>query len=256
MRSSASCLPLWRIFFTWLLEILLFWLASLFPCFSFSVSCLFLFFSLSFQCQSTQGLCLVIFSSIAWFIPLMILFHFMTFNSIYMLMIPKCISTVQTLVLNSRIVYPVAPILSPLECLIDITNSVSPKLNSWGALLNLLHSLFSLSVLMAIPSLQLCGPINSLDSFFSDSSLRSGILSNLSLISVQNMTPPHQFHGYHPGLNSIRLLDYSNNLLTGVPNFTLVLWQSVLKAAFIVISLSIASYNVSSLLKSHILASE
>lgn len=45
-------------------------------------------------------------------------------------MIPKCISTVQILVLNSRIVYHVARILSPPECLIDITNSISPKLNS------------------------------------------------------------------------------------------------------------------------------
>ena len=69
-------------FFIWLLENLFFWFFSLFTCCSFSASYLFLLFSLIFQCLSAQGLCLVIFFSIA---------RSIAFNCTYMLMTPKCV---------------------------------------------------------------------------------------------------------------------------------------------------------------------
>lgn len=151
--------------------------------------------------------------------------------------------------MNYRLSYHTLPIPSPLECLLDITKSVSPKINSWSALLNLsTHGLPYLcwwQLRLSDCSGQYPQPLSL--------SLLNQFPWNLvkSIFNIYPAAEPFLTSSrYHLGLNSITFLqDYFNNLITGLHNFTLVPWPSVIKTAFTVIPLKISSDNVPSLVK-------
>lgn len=112
------------------------------------------------------------------------------------------------------------------------------------------HSRFSLSMLMATPSFWLFWLISSTPFSLTPQSIPMESCQIYLQYISSSWTVSHLFHCYHLGLNSITFLqDYFNNLITGLHNFTLVPWPSVIKTAFTVIPLKISSDNVPSLVK-------